>query len=110
VLCPRARCLILRSPTGRTANEILRSAAIQGCPNSRADFAAEHVTDAAYNTMANQHRPDDPAALAVEIRRLHADGLTARDIAEALRLAPDVVINILYSNGENRRNAWISID
>jgi hypothetical protein len=68
------------------------------------------VTDADYNARASQHRPDDPAALAVEIRRLHADGLTARDIAEALRLAPDVVINILYSNGENHQNAGISID
>jgi hypothetical protein len=68
------------------------------------------VTDAAYNARASQHRPDDPAALATEIRRMHADGLTARDIAEALRLAPDVVINILYSNGENHQNAGISID
>jgi hypothetical protein len=68
------------------------------------------VTDADYNARASQHRPDDPAALAVEIRRLHADGLTSRDISEALRLAPDVVINILYSNGENHQNAGISID
>jgi hypothetical protein len=78
------------------AHEVLRSAAIQGRPNSRADFAAEHVTDADYNARANQHRPDAPAALATEIRRMHADGLTARDIAEALRLAPDNIITILY--------------
>jgi hypothetical protein len=61
------------------------------------------VTDADYNTMANQHRPDDPAALATEIRRMHADGLTARDIAEALRLAPDMVINVLYGEAEHGR-------
>jgi hypothetical protein len=78
--------------------------------NSRADFAAEHVTDADYNARASRHRPDDPAALATEIRRMHADGLTARDIAEALHLAHDMVINILYLNGENHQNAGISID
>jgi hypothetical protein len=52
-----------------------------------------------YDIKANKFRPTDPAALAAEIRRLHANDLTARDIAEALRLAPDHVINCLY--GEN---------
>jgi hypothetical protein len=46
--------------------------------------------------LANQHRPSDPAALAAEILRLHADGLSARDISTALRLPPDMVITILY--------------
>ena len=45
--------------------------------------------------LAEMHRPTDPMALAAEIRRLHASGLTARDIATALRLAPDSVINLL---------------
>jgi hypothetical protein len=76
----------------------------------RATRAGVEVTDADYNARASQHRPDDPAALAVEIRRMHADGLTARDISEALRLAPDVVINILYLSGEKHQNAGISID
>jgi hypothetical protein len=68
----------------------------------RAKNTGAKVTDADYNARASQHRPDDPAALATEIRRMHESGLTARDIAEALRLAHDVVINILYSNGENQ--------
>jgi hypothetical protein len=49
----------------------------------------------AYAQLAEMHRPTDPIALAAEIRRLHESGLTARDIATALRLAPDVVINML---------------
>jgi DNA-binding NarL/FixJ family response regulator len=54
------------------------------------------VTDSDYNARASQHRPSDPAALATEIRRMHADGLTSRDIAEALRLSHAQVIMILY--------------
>jgi hypothetical protein len=49
----------------------------------------------AYAQLAQLHRPTDPAALAAEIHRLSRSGLTARDIATALRLAPDVVINML---------------
>ena len=49
----------------------------------------------AYAQLAQLHRPTDPAALAAEIRRLHRSGLSARDIAAALRLAPDAVINTL---------------
>jgi hypothetical protein len=48
-----------------------------------------------YAAMANKHRPTDPDLLAAEIRRLHATGLTARDIATALRLQLDAVINVL---------------
>jgi hypothetical protein len=50
---------------------------------------------AAYAVLAQLHRPTDPAALAAEMRRLHGSGLTAQDIAAALRLAPDAVSKIL---------------
>jgi hypothetical protein len=51
-----------------------------------------------YARLAQLHKPSDPAAIEREVRRLHAEGLTARDIAVALRLAPDVVINMLKGN------------
>jgi hypothetical protein len=54
------------------------------------------VSSAAYDLAANWHRPDAPALLAAEIRRLHADGLSARDISTALHLPPDMIITILY--------------
>jgi hypothetical protein len=54
----------------------------------------------AYAQLADLNRPTDPIALATEIRRLHASGLTARDIATALRLAPDVVINLLDASAD----------
>jgi hypothetical protein len=44
------------------------------------------------------HRPTDPAALAAEIQRLAASGLKARDIATALRLGLDTVINVLEAS------------
>jgi hypothetical protein len=56
-----------------------------------------------YDIKANKFRPDDPAALAVEIRRLHAGGLLPRDISEALHLAHDMVINVLYGEAEHGR-------
>lgn len=62
----------------------------------RAPRAGDPVSNAAYDTRANQHRPTEPALLAAEIRRLHADGLSARDISTALRLSHDMVITILY--------------
>jgi hypothetical protein len=49
----------------------------------------------AYAQLAQLHRPTDPVALAAEIRRLHISGLTARDIAVALRLESDAVNNTL---------------
>jgi len=53
----------------------------------------------AYAQLAQLHRPTDPAALAAEIRRLHSSGLTARDIAVALRLEPDAVNSTLNATG-----------
>jgi len=49
---------------------------------------------ASYDQRAAQHRPQG-AQLEAEIRRLHASGLTAQDIATALRLQLDQVINVL---------------
>ena len=39
-----------------------------------------------HDRLANQHRPTELAQLGREVRRLRADGLTDRDIADALRL------------------------
>jgi len=66
-----------------------------------ADIVGGAVTNAAYDIAANQYRPSDPAAIAFEVRRMHQSGLTARDISTALRLAPDVVITILYGEKSN---------
>jgi hypothetical protein len=52
----------------------------------------------AYDIRANQHRPANVGQLAVEIRRLHASGLTPRDIAAALGLAPDAVVTMLWGD------------
>jgi hypothetical protein len=57
----------------------------------------------AYDLAANRHRPSDSAQLAVEVRRMHADGLTARDISTALHLALDRVITILYGEPLHER-------
>ena len=48
----------------------------------------------AYDRRAQQYRPAG-APLETEIRRLSESGLTAFDIATALRLAPDYVLNVL---------------
>jgi len=53
---------------------------------------------AAYAALAQRHRPTDPAALAGEIQRLAASGLKARDIATALRLPLDTVVNVLEAS------------
>ena len=53
-----------------------------------------------YARLANLHRPADPAAIAREVRRLHNTGLKPRDIAVALRIAPDQVMNMLDPPGQ----------
>lgn len=48
--------------------------------------------NAQYDDRATEHKPTEPQQLAREVRRLHATGLTPRDIAAALRLPlPDVL-------------------
>jgi DNA-directed RNA polymerase specialized sigma24 family protein len=49
----------------------------------------------AYAALAQLHRPSNPEQLAAEIRRLRGSGLSPRDIATALRLSLDEVVNIL---------------
>ena len=56
---------------------------------------------AAYAALAAANRPTDPALLAAEIRRLAASGLKPRDIASALRLPLDTVVNALADHGPN---------
>ena len=48
-----------------------------------------------YDKLARIHRPSDPAVLPLEIRRLRQNGLTARDIAAALRLDLGQVLEAL---------------
>jgi len=43
----------------------------------------------------DRHRPTDPAALACEIRRLYAGGLSARDIASCTRTSITDVLDSL---------------
>lgn len=50
------------------------------------------------SALAMLHRPKDNGALAREARRLAADGLTYRDIAAAMRLAPAAVGELLASD------------
>jgi hypothetical protein len=49
-----------------------------------------------YDIRADRHRPTDPAVLSREIRRLAAEGLRVRDIAQALRMNDAEVVNLLY--------------
>lgn len=49
----------------------------------------------AWELLANQHRPSDPVAIASEIRRLHASGLTPRDVSVALRIDMGAVLEAL---------------
>lgn len=55
------------------------------------------MSAADYVTRATLHRPTDPSAIGAEIRRMHAGGLTARDIAEALHLSLAAVVEALHS-------------
>jgi hypothetical protein len=48
-----------------------------------------------YEMRANLHKPSDPDAFALEIRRLHSEGLKPRDIANALRLDLAAVLTAL---------------
>jgi len=49
-----------------------------------------------WRKLADLHKPGDPAAIAIEIRRLHRDNsLTARDISDTLRLDLGVVLHAL---------------
>ena len=48
-----------------------------------------------YAALAQLHRPTSPEAIAVEIRRLHAEGLKPRDIAVALRLGLTQVLEAI---------------
>lgn len=55
---------------------------------------AGHIDDAEYRRRAETNRPD-VEGLKEEALRLHASGLSARDVAAALRLSPDTVVNWL---------------
>jgi hypothetical protein len=48
-----------------------------------------------WRRLAEAHRPTEPSALAVEVRRLHGTGWSARDIASALRLDIVFVLELI---------------
>ncbi len=50
-----------------------------------------------YQQRATQHRPTDPASMAVEIRRLIGTGLRPRDTSVALRLDLSAVLAALQT-------------
>jgi hypothetical protein len=50
---------------------------------------------AAYERLAQQHRPTDSEALAAEARRLYRAGHSANYVASALRLPLDVVMKAI---------------
>lgn len=53
---------------------------------------AGHVSDDEYIRRAQKHKPDVDG-LKAEALRLLASGLSVQDVAQALRLAPDLVAN-----------------
>jgi hypothetical protein len=55
-----------------------------------------------YNALAMLHRPKDPARIASEVHRLHETGLTATDIATALRIDSAQVRNVLGAQANHR--------
>ncbi len=63
-----------------------------------------------YHEMSQQHRPTDDVALATEVRRLSTTGLTAQDIAVALRLSLPVVREMVAAPSDEaaaiHRKAW----
>jgi hypothetical protein len=48
-----------------------------------------------YRALAELHRPTDEEAVAREARRLRQNGLTERDIGQALQLDPTAVRQLL---------------
>lgn len=68
----------------------------------RTDGAGSILTMRAYETLANLNRPADESALAAEVRRLHASGLSPRDVSQALRIALPAVLNIINSHVSER--------
>ena len=56
---------------------------------------------ASYAALSQLHRPTGQAEIAAEVHRLHETGLTARDVASALRLDPAAVVNILAGQREH---------
>lgn len=51
---------------------------------------------AEYHHRATRHRPDNPADLGAEVRRLAASGLKPRDIASALGISVPEVVGMLW--------------
>ena len=57
------------------------------------------MTAADYQQRAQQHRPADLQVIGAEVRRLRAQGLTERDIGQALRLDPSAVRAMINGAG-----------
>ncbi len=48
-----------------------------------------------WTRLAEAHKPSDPMAVAREVRRLHAESLSAVDISEALGIALPAVLEMI---------------
>ncbi len=59
------------------------------------DLATALDDGAAYQRRADRHRPADDKAIAAEVRRLAATGLSAMDIAQAIGIAWPAVVAML---------------
>jgi hypothetical protein len=56
-----------------------------------------------YTRRANQHRPTDADSITAEVRRLHANGYSARDIAGSLHLDFAAVTQMLRTSSPDSR-------
>jgi len=65
------------------------------CSCSLHDRIGGKLSAAGYAALANKHRPDDDAGLAAAARDLARQGLTTRDISQALQVTEDVIVALL---------------
>ena len=54
-----------------------------------------------YQRLADLHRPSNSAQIAMEIRRLKADGLKPRDFAVALRIDVAAVLQVIEEHSSD---------
>jgi hypothetical protein len=55
-----------------------------------------------YHALANLHKPTDATRIAKEVRRLHAQGLTDRDISATLHLGLAAVTELLKAQAKRK--------
>jgi hypothetical protein len=64
-------------------------------------FDWRDLSTTVYEARANQHRPSDVEQLRREVQRLHQhqQGLTPRDIGQALGIAAEAVLHVMLTGG-----------